>query len=83
MKKVILNDKYELGGGMGSWAKSYESATVTVGDVRLIGGVLMSAYMVRSPSFFSLKADEVHWTPVDDKYNNFDNLRIWINQVNE
>jgi len=38
MKKVILDNKYELGGGLGSWAKSIEK-NVKVGDVRVIGQI--------------------------------------------
>lgn len=86
MKTVILNDKYELGGGMGSWAKSRETVTVNEGDVRLIGGVLMSAYRVTRSPWWKLLGDcrdEVWWTPVDEAFNSFDNLRNWINRVTE
>ena len=78
-KKVTLdNDKYILGGGMGSWAKSYESATINKGDVRLIGRVLMYAYTI----YNSWKdGQEVTWCPVDEKFNTPDNLRNWMNNL--
>lgn len=61
-KKIILNNKYELGCGLGSWAKSFEN-DVKSGDVRFIGGVLMYAYTVYPRKW---SKNEVNWTPVDD-----------------
>lgn len=83
MKKVILDDKYELGGGLGSWAKSLETITVTKGDVRLIGGLLMYAYTIVPASFFNFKEgrDVVNWVPIDYEFNTFDNLHKWINSL--
>lgn len=77
-KKVTLdNDKYILGGGMESWAKSYESQPVQKGDVRLIGGILMYAYTTHI-GWFTI---EINWCPVDEKFNTFDNLRNWMNNL--
>jgi hypothetical protein len=76
MKKVTWNDKYVLGGGLGSWAKSFENR-VEEGDVRLIDGVLMYAYTVYRRSF---GPDEVNWSPVDGKFNTFENLKKWLGQ---
>lgn len=81
-KKIMLDDKYELGGGLGSWAKSREAATINIGDVRVIGGILMYAYIIKEASPFNFKEgrDEVCWTPVDNKLG-FDDLREWVKNV--
>lgn len=84
MKKVTIeNGRYEIGGGMGCWAKSMETTTINKGDVRLIGGVLMYAYRIRVASFWNFKEgrDEVWWTPVDEEFNNSQNLRNWVNNL--
>jgi len=81
MTKITIQDgKYEIGAGMGCWAKSFETVTVTKGDVRLIGGILMSAYRVEIPSIWNFKEgrDQVWWTPVDEKFNTPEDLRNWI-----
>ncbi len=79
-KKVILDNKYELGGGLGSWAKSRESVTINKGDVRVIGGILMYAYSIYRTNSFSIIGDEVNWCPVDTKLG-FDDLRDWVKNV--
>lgn len=81
MIRIILDDKYELGGGMGSWAKSKETVTVTKGDVRTIGGILMYAYTVYSVPWYKFTGDcrhVVNWCPVDELLNNPENLRKWM-----
>lgn len=76
MKRVILDDKYELGGGIGAWAKSHENG-VLKGEVRVIGGELMFAWVVH---FRKYSKNEVWWVPVD-KSRSYDNaqLRLWMN----
>jgi hypothetical protein len=78
MKKVILNEKYELGAGLGCWAKSREYVTIQPGDVRFIGGMLMYAYSVK----YCLITCEVNWTPIDHRQN-FEDLRNWMNRIND
>lgn len=75
--KVTLG-KYELGGGMGCWARSFEN-NVDVGEVRVIGEVLMhSRYVYRR----KWSKNEISWVPVDDKLNGFSQLKDWIrNQI--
>lgn len=73
-KVTIENGRYEVGGGLGSWAESSERG-VPVGTVRLIGGVLMSAWIVRGDKWF--EAPAVLWTPVDSTRNNPEELRRW------
>ena len=83
MKEIILDGKYELGGGLGCWAKSKERyAQVRKGDVRVIDGVLMYAFSVKQAPWYQLSdiRDEVWWTPVDEKYNTMENLRKFKNK---
>lgn len=75
-KKVYLG-KYTLGGGMGSWAKSYERG-VEKGEVRVIGGVLMYAYSIY---FRGLLPKEINWVPVDDKSNSWEQMSKWITNL--
>jgi len=82
MKKIILNDHYELGAGIGSWAKSKESHSVKHGDVRYIGKILMYAYSVYPTPWYSVYDSEVNWTPVDDKSNTYPDLYRWLKEVN-
>jgi hypothetical protein len=77
MKKIILNDKYELGLGMGSWAKSNEN-NVIIGECRKINGIVMYAYSIYKRELFRL--DEVNWCPVDESFNTIENLRSWVNK---
>jgi hypothetical protein len=82
MKKVILDGKYELGGGAGSWAKSRETKTVTQGDTRVIGGILMYAYSIYPAPWYSFKKTKVNWTPVDpDIAHDFQKLQKWMANV--
>lgn len=81
MSKIMIeNEKYELGTGMGCWAKSFEAVFVTKGDVRLIGGLLMSAYRIETMSFWNFIEGryEVWWTPITDSFNTPENLKNWI-----
>lgn len=81
-KKILYNNgvQYELGGGMGSWAKSFENG-VKHGDVRRINLVLMYAYTVRHKyAIFLFKKSEVNWCPVDETFNTPENLRNWMNR---
>lgn len=72
-RKITLGEKYVLGGGFGSWAKSIERGA-RVGDVRMIGGVLMYAYSIHSRGPFRKK--EVNWVPVDESIKrDFENVR--------
>lgn len=81
MKKIVIDNKYELGNGMGCWAKSYENYEINEGEVRFIDHILMYAYQIYPPSFWSFKSTtEVWWTPVDYSYNTPENLRKWINK---
>jgi len=86
MKKVILTQGdiiYELGIGLGNWAKSLETVTINQGDVRLIGGILMYAYIIKEASFFNLTdgRTQVTWAPVDENFNTFDNQTKWKNSL--
>lgn len=74
-KKVILEDKYILGSGCGSWAKSFENG-ICLGDVRVIGGVLMKAQYIYPRRF---RKTEVNWTPVDDN-KEWSDLSAWVNK---
>jgi hypothetical protein len=75
VKEIILDKKYFLGMGLGSWAKSFENG-VKKGDVRLIGGKLMYAYTVY---FNKWSANEVNWCPVEK--SEFSDLRAWIKEL--
>ena len=81
MNRIIIeNGKYEIGDGLGCWAKSSEVVTVTEGDVRLIGGILMFAYHVERSPWYKITGDcrdVVNWTPVDNTFNTYENLRSW------
>lgn len=68
--------EYKLGGGLGSWAKetNFLSPKVKHGDTRVIKGVLMYAKYIYFVSGFKF---EVNWCPVDQKFNNFENLKDW------
>jgi len=86
MKKIMLNNKYELGMGFGCWARSFESATINEGDVRLIGGLLMNAWKVYPCPWWKLTGecrDEVWWTPVDRKCYDAEFQRNWVATVTE
>lgn len=76
MIKIILDNKYELGGGMGCWAKSFEN-NIKVGHVRVIGGKLMKATYVYIKRW---KPNEVWWTPVDEnrESTDWDAMKEWI-----
>jgi hypothetical protein len=78
MSKVILLDgKYTLGRGIGSWARSHERG-VKCGDVRFIGGVLMYAYKVYKTMWF---VPEIHWTPTDSNLcHDFEKLIAWASK---
>lgn len=96
MKKVTLTEgetTYTLGGGMGSWAKSFEKC-VKVGEVRYIGGMLMYAYSIYPNWVFS--PDEVNWCPVDnikipslynpknppdEVVNSWDRMKKWMDNL--
>lgn len=83
MKKITLGI-YELGMGFGCWAKSYEPATMTEGDVRVIGGLLMSIYRIHHAPWYSLRSPEVWWTPVDKEIcYNAEFQRNWLATVTE
>lgn len=76
MKTILLKQgdiEYQLGGGLGSWAKSFERYRVEVGTVRLIDSILMSAYTV----YPKWTVYEINWSPIDEKFNTFENLRSW------
>ena len=76
MTKIILDDKYEIGLGIGCWAKSIEKYSVVEGDVRLIGNVLMSAYNIEPLNF--VFGNRVWWKPIDDNFNSNENYRKWV-----
>ena len=77
-KKIILDNKYELGGGMGSWAKSYEY-DVKLGDVRVIGGKLMYAYSIYNRYFvFIILTPKINWCPVDETLKFDVDMKKWI-----
>lgn len=77
MKKITLTDSnglsYELGTGLGFWAKSIEKRTLDIGDTRVIGGILMCIYLA---NYGVLKAT-YNWVPVDEKFNTFENQKKW------
>lgn len=77
--------EYELGGGLGSWAKSLETVTVNIGDVRVIGKKLMCAFIIRRASMWNFKEgrDEVCWMPVDDaeKQYLFPDIKKWMDSL--
>lgn len=73
-KKITLDGDYELINGLGAWAVSRERG-VKIGTVRMIGKVLMYAWMIHK-SF--LGKPKVCWVPTDDVYNIAENLRNWI-----
>lgn len=68
---TIEDGRYEMGGGYGCWALSRDK-NVARGDVRVIAGVLMKVYTIRKRRF---TAPYVRWIPVDEEYNNYDNLK--------
>lgn len=77
-KEIILDGKYYLGGGLGSWAKSFENG-VKKGDVRFIGEIVMYAYTVYRRGWF--KPDEVNWSPCDrEQCHDFSKLEQWCNR---
>ena len=82
MKKILYiqgDVTYELGGGLGSWAKSVEKKVVK-GTTRFIGEVLMYAYTVYPKGCFNKY--EINWCPVDrDLCHDFDKLRSWKNNL--
>lgn len=80
MKTVILTQgdlDYELGVGLGNWAKSKEDNHLEIGHTRVIGGILMAVYMRKLKMFKS----EYTWTPVDRDFNSFENQREWRNSL--
>ena len=75
MKKITIEDgRYEVGEGVGAWAKSHES--VERGTVRVIGGKLMEAKYIWSRRWW--QEPVICWTPVDDKGNSYEALRAWM-----
>lgn len=78
-KEIYYNEKYTVGHGLGSWAKSFETG-INMGDVRVIGEVLMCAYTIYDRSWF--KKPEVNWTPVDRKLSHdFEELKRWVERL--
>lgn len=74
MKKIILNEMYEIGGGIGAWAISQERG-IKLGDCRVIGEILMHASTIYKRGFFKT---EIWWTPVDRALcHDYDKLREW------
>jgi hypothetical protein len=76
-QKVIYTQgsiDYELDGGLGRWAKSKEPRHLEIGDTRVIKGILMKVYSFEV-GWLTYKAT---WAPVDEKINNWENLRKWI-----
>lgn len=72
--------KYELIGSYGCWAREYDRyGRVQEGDTRVIKGVLMYAYRVYHYWF---KSSEIHWCPVDDKFNTNENIRKFLSRNN-
>lgn len=65
-RRVLFEEgqEYQLGGGFGSWALSFERG-IRRGDVRMIDGVLMYAYTVYREGWFGVR--RVNWCPVDRK----------------
>lgn len=81
MKKVILTQgeiEYELGLGIGSWARSIESDIIE-GDTRVINDILMQAkYVYRDNWWFASLT--VNWAPVDKEFGReYNNLQKWMN----
>lgn len=77
-KRILFdNDRYEVGLGMGQWAKSVESKPVDLGSVRVVGGVLMYAYSQHKFGF-GFGSWEISWVPVDDKANTPNGMRVWV-----
>lgn len=80
MKKVTLDLNgtiYELGGGLGAWAKSRENG-VKRGTVRMIGGVLLYAWAIHQRGWFG--PHEVYWAPAERDFNSVENLRKFVAQ---
>ncbi len=69
--------EYILGGGQGSWAKSYEKEFYAKGTCRLIKGELMYLYTRYSVCWWSSKY-EYNWVPVDISKNNWEHLEKWV-----
>lgn len=65
-KKIILDNKYELGTHLGCWARSRERG-VKDGDLRVIGGKLMTARFLTPHSgfFWMFVVYDVEWIPAD------------------
>ena len=81
MKKITLEDgRYEIGIGIGAWAKSVEDKSVTHGTVRVIGGILMCAWNIQ-PVNWPWQDHEVSWHPVDDSKNMPEDLRAWVQRL--
>lgn len=76
--KTIIYNRYEIGIGLGCWAKSDEYDTVREGDVRYIGGILMHAYVIRRKFLFKYI---VSWCPIDDQINTMEKMKEWINKL--
>ncbi len=71
---IILDDKYEVGVGLGCWLRSREIAER--GTVRFLAGHLMYSYKVYPRRRFS-KNWGTWWTPVDKSLENFEAFRAW------
>ncbi len=78
-KQITLEDNryVDVGTGMGCWAKSWERG-VKIGDVRVIGRILMYATYVYPHRFW---VSRISWTPVSGEYNTPENLRNWVNNL--
>lgn len=76
--KTVIFGRYVLGGGLGSWAKSFERG-VKRGEMRCIGGIAMYAYTIY-PRWF--RAPEVNWCPIDRELcHDFDKLKVWMTSL--
>lgn len=75
--RIIFDDgRYEVGVGLGQWAVSIERRKPVIGEVRIVGDVLMYAFSARrAPTFF--ERWEISWVPVDQKLNSFEDLAKW------
>ncbi len=77
-KTITIEDgRYEVGFGIGAWAKSKEKKTVQKGDVRVIAKVLMHAWSIQN----CYGKNNVWWVPVYENENSPDDLRKWINNL--
>lgn len=74
ISKTVTFGIYRITGWYGAWAKSRENNRI-IGDVRVIGGMLMKVCSIETRMF---SKDEVTWVPAMAGENTKYNLENWV-----